>query len=148
MLDLNLTLIVQMVSFLVFAGLLDRLFFRPVLRHMEQRERFLQERRTEIERLNQETRGLVTEQQQRLVDAQRSAQAVVDKAVAEARAEKAGVVAAATQEAAASLDQARKALTEERDRALGSLDGEVERIAERIVGQVLSSDRAREGASA
>jgi len=150
-LSFNLTLIVQMVSFLLFAWLFNQVFFRPVVQHIAAREKYIADQQATAERLIDQARKTRQEHDRRLREAQAQAQAAVDAAVKEAQARRSERLAKARTEALELVTKARVQIGQERHDALAKLRGEVEGIAAAIADKVLSTgaaSRSREGAQA
>ena len=151
MLSFNLTLIIQMVSFLMFAWLFNQVFFRPVVHHIQERDRYLAEEQATAERLIDEARKMRQEHDRRLREAQAVAQALVDTSVKESQARRSERLAKARAEAQEMILHARRVLESERKDVMGKLKSEVDGIAALIADQVLgarSGERSREGAQA
>lgn len=148
MFNFNLTIAIQMVSFLVFVFLMNRLFFRPIVRAIEARQAYLLEQQQKASESLKETESLQRDYEARLKKAREEAQAIVHAATAEAEAKRKQVLANASAEAASVLDAARGEIKAERDKALESLRGEVAAIAGTISAKVMEADPAvsRKGA--
>ena len=151
-LSFNLTLVIQMVGFLVFAWLFNQVFFRPVVQHIEARNRYLADQQASAERLIEDARTVRNEHDRRLREAQASAQAAVDAAVKEAQARRSERLAKARVEAQELVTKARMHLEKDRTDVLSKLRAEASGIAEAIATKVLaakpSTERSREGAQA
>lgn len=139
MFNFNLTIAIQMVSFLVFVFLMDRLFFRPIVRAIEARQAYLLDQQQKAADSLKETESLQRDYEARLKAAREEAQAIVAQASAQAEAERREALAKANAEAAAALSAARGEIAAERDKALASLKGEVEAIASTIAGKVMET---------
>lgn len=152
MLSFNLTLIVQMVGFLVFAWLFNQVFFKPVVGHIDARNRYLADQQATAERLIDDARTVRKEHDRRLREAQASAQAAVDAAVKEAQARRSERLAKARVEAQETVTKARVQLEKDRSDVISKLRAEVDGIAEAIASKMLAAkpaaERSREGAQA
>ena len=151
MLSFNLTLVIQMVGFLVFAWLFNQVFFKPVVAHIDARNRYLTEQQATAERLIEDARKVRKEHDRRLREAQVSAQTAVDAAVKEAQARRSQLLAKARAEAHELVSEARTQLEKDRPDVLSKLRGEVEGIAAAIADKMLTAnvaERSREGAQA
>ena len=126
MISINFTLFVQIAHFLVLAWIMNRILIRPMVRHLEEKERILAERRANIDRLEEEARDRDQSYRDRLAEAYRAANAKRDDMLAQARAEasqraeKAGVEAKGLierirQEVASSLTESRQTLEPQKD---------------------------------
>ncbi|MBI6545908.1 MAG: hypothetical protein HY692_03880, partial [Cyanobacteria bacterium NC_groundwater_1444_Ag_S-0.65um_54_12] len=95
MLSFNLTIVLQMVGFLVFAYLLNLLFFKPIIAHIAARNRYLVEQQATAIQLLKEAQELQSAHEERLQVAQREAQLSLDAAVREAQEQRTKLLAAA-----------------------------------------------------
>lgn len=152
MLNLNLTLLIQMTSFLLFAWLFNQLFFKPLVAHLQARNSYVDAQQTAADLVVSEARQLRQEHDRRLREAQLEAQAAVDLALKEARDRKGERLAKAHAEAQMIVAKVRTQLEQERSHALGQLRAEVDGMATQIADKILplrkQEERHREGAEA
>ncbi len=148
MFNFNLTIAIQMVSFLVFVFLMNRMFFRPIVRAIEARQAYLLEQQQKASASLKETESMQRDYEARLLKAREEAHAVISQASAEAEAKRRAALAEANAQAAIVLDAARGEIATERDKALESLRGEVAAIATNISAKVMEAQPAvtRKGA--
>ena len=146
MLSFNLTIVIQMVSFLVFAWLFNLVFFKPIVAHIEARNRYLADQQVKAVELASAAQELRAEHARRLQQAQRDAQASVEAAVRQAQAEHARQLEAIQREGRSLIEQARDQLTTERQALVTELQDEVGGIAHEIADKVLSSGARAHGA--
>jgi len=139
MFNFNLTIAIQMVSFLVFVFLMNRLFFRPIVRAIEARQSYLLDQQQKAADSLKETESLQRDYEARLKAAREEAQVIVQQASAEAESKRREVLAKASAEASVVLEAARGEIAAERDRALESLRGEVATLAGTISNKVLEA---------
>ena len=139
MFNFNLTIAIQMVSFLVFVFLMNRIFFRPIVRAIEARQSYLLDQQQKAADSLKETESLQRDYEARLKAAREDAQGIVSQASAEAEAKRREVLAQASAEAATVLASARGEIAAERDKALESLRGEVAAIAGTISHKVMEA---------
>lgn len=142
MFNFNLTIAIQMVSFLVFVFLMNRIFFRPIIRAIEARQSYLLDQQQKAAESLKETESLQRDYEARLAQARENAQAIVSEAAAEAEAQRREALAAASAQAASMLSAAREEIAAERDKALTSLRGEVANLAGSITHKVLETGPA------
>lgn len=142
MFNFNLTIAIQMVSFLVFVFLMSRIFFRPIVRAIEARQAYLLDQQQKAAESLKETESLQRDYEARLSKARQEAQAIVAQATAEAESQRREVLAQASSKAAAALEAARGEIAAERDKALASLQQEVAAIAGTISNKVMEAKPA------
>ena len=146
MLSFNLTIVIQMVSFLVFAWLFNLVFFKPIVAHIEARNRYLADQQVKAVELANAAQELRAEHARRLREAQREAQAGVEAAIREAQAAQARQLEAVQREGRTLIEQARGQLDTERLALVTDLQDEVGGIAKTIADKVLSFGARAQGA--
>jgi F-type H+-transporting ATPase subunit b len=146
------TFFVLIVSFLIFWFIFSRLFFKPFLNLLAQRERRFKDLNDRTENLLREARAAEEEREQRLAAVRRESigRRETERRNAEARA--AEMMEAAKAEARESLEQVRAKIEQE----LVTAEGELEQmghdlaaqLAERVLGRPLKSGGRRRAKAA
>lgn len=125
MIDVNFTLAIQAVNFLLLLWFLNSFIFKPVLRAVEERERRIAE-------LEDEARRAAGKSEKALAE--------YEKMIAETRREAAGIVGSARAEAqdASSriIEEARLRFNEEIEKAVESVNAEVEAASRTLKKQI------------
>lgn len=152
MLDLNLTLVIQMVLFLLFAGLMNAVFFRPVTKALEERRAFIANKHGQATRDLQQIQTLQQDYEARLKGARLEAQAAIQAAVGDAEGKRNALLASVKGELDQQIARAREEIRAERDSALAELSGDVHQlaalIARRVAGEAASVAASRTGSEA
>jgi len=126
LISINFTLFVQIAHFLVLVWIMNRILIRPVVRHLEEKERILNERRVNITRIEEEARDRDQSYRDRLAEAYRTATAERENMLAQARteakqragkagSEAKGIIERIRQEIASSLAESRQTLETQKD---------------------------------
>jgi F-type H+-transporting ATPase subunit b len=146
--EINGTVIVEVITFLIMLGILARWVYPEVVRLAEARQRAVAEQLTEAEKARTEAEAKLKEAQAKLEDARRSAQNVVDQAGKSAEQLRTEVKQKAEDEAKRIAAAARKEIEAERDRAVQSVRGEVANLVvaatEKVVGETLDAQKHRQ----
>jgi F-type H+-transporting ATPase subunit b len=137
------TFFALIVSFLIFWFIFSRLFFRPFLNLLSERERRLKDLGDRTEQLLKEARAADEEREQRLAQVRREAISKRDSERQRADAEATEIVERARVEAQQQLERARAVVEDE----LKAAEGELERagrslaaeLAERVLGRRLDT---------
>lgn len=137
------TFFALIVSFLIFWFIFSRLFFRPFLNLLSERERRLKDLGDRTEQLLKEARAADEEREQRLAQVRREAISKRDSERQRADAEATEIVERARVEAQQQLERARAVVEDE----LKAAEGELERagrslaaeLAERVLGRRLDA---------
>ncbi|HEY9898802.1 MAG TPA: hypothetical protein V6D00_06435 [Pantanalinema sp.] len=136
MLEFNLTLWIQMALFLVFAGLMNAVFFRPVTKVLEERRAYVAGKHEQAKADLKAIQNLQEDYEARLKAARLEAQEAVSTAVGEAERKRQASMAAVKDEVEKQIAGARDAIRAERDQALSSLSGDVSQLAAQIARKV------------
>jgi F-type H+-transporting ATPase subunit b len=132
----------QIVSFLVFWFLLNKLLFKPYLAILEEREHKTEGTRAEAAQLAEEADRLKAEYEKIIAEATAEAQAIKETIRGEAAHARDRILNQAREEAAGRLQAAREAVqTElERSRAQAAREAEIiaRQMAEKILGRKIS----------
>ncbi len=139
------TFFALIVSFVIFWFIFSRLFFRPFLNLLSERERRLKDLGDRTGQLLKEARAADEEREQRLAQVRREAISKRDSERQRADAEATEIVERAKLEAQQLLERARVAVEDE----LKAAEGELERagrslaaeLAERVLGRRLNASR-------
>ncbi|HEY9721084.1 MAG TPA: ATP synthase F0 subunit B [Oscillatoriaceae cyanobacterium] len=142
MLELNLTLLVQMGLFLVFAWLLNLVFFRPVTRVISERQAYVAAERQKADAALKQVQDLQADYETRLKDAHVLAQDAIHAAVKEAEAKRHTLLEQVKRDVEQEVVSAREAIRSERQSAIASLEGEVGQFADLIKHKVLGGTPA------
>ena len=142
MITIDSSVVLQIVSFLVFWFLLNKLLFKPYLGILEERENKTEGTRAEAAQLVDETDRLKTEYEQAIAEATAEAQAVKETIRSEAARARDQILNRAREEAAGRLQVARETLLREiqQSRAQAARDAETiaREMVEKILGRKLS----------
>ena len=142
MLTLNLTLPVMMVLFLVFAWLMNLVFFRPVVKKLQERQDFIRKQHEQAQAATQKVADLQADYEARLKTAHTQAQDAIQTAIKEAEGKRQALLAGIKTEVDAEVEAARKSIQTERANAVASLQGEVGQFAELIKRKVMGGSPA------
>ncbi|HEY8449676.1 MAG TPA: F0F1 ATP synthase subunit B [Bacillota bacterium] len=135
------------INFAIFAFLLGRFFFKPVIALLDERRATIQASLDEARRAREEAEAARTEYDQRLAEARREAQEIIERAENLAEKERQERLAAAQKEAEELLERARQTIAREREEAIAALRAEVADLtvlaAERILRKQLNRNEQR-----
>jgi F-type H+-transporting ATPase subunit b len=140
----NATILVEVVLFFIFLGVLTKWVLPPVSKAIAERQEVVRRRLVEAEEAQKSLASAEADYQQALADARHEAARIRE----EARERGAAVIAEARQraqtEAQGILDEARQQIAADRERAFAELRAEIGAIATelsgRIVGEPLTGD--------
>ena len=142
MLSINLTLPVMMVLFLVFAWLMNLVFFRPVTRILQERQDYIRKQTDEAHAAVQKVNDLQADYDARLKAAHTQAQEAIATAVKEAETKRQALLESIKVEVDKQVEDARKSVQAERAAAVASLQAEVGQFTELIKRKVTGGSPA------
>lgn len=136
--DLDATLPLMAIQFLILAALLNAVFYKPLGKAIDERDGYVSSNLTEAkERLAQAER-LATQYEQELAESRKQAQTIIADAQAEAQGIADQQVAEAQREAQAQKEQAQKELEAQKESAFQTLEGQVEELTRQMLDKLLS----------
>lgn len=137
MIELNITLIIQLVNFLILLALLNVLIYKPIRGIVKQRQAKMSSDLTEIERFNEQARSKLDEYQAALDRARKEAGEIRESEKKNAVAEEKDILAAAGEEGATALNAARKDIEAQSKEARKALSQQVKKYAKLVTDKVL-----------
>ena len=137
--DLDATLPLMALQVVLLTFILNALFFRPVGKAVEDREGYITTGRAEAKSKLAQAERLEADLKAQLKDARQDAQSLVVSAEQEMDRLYRTALAAATADANASREQARRLIDAERDKALAELDQQAVLLGDQIVSRLLAT---------
>ncbi|MBP2629060.1 MAG: synthase subunit b [Firmicutes bacterium] len=125
MVELNGTLLAQIVNFLILVAILAKFAYKPLMQGLAERQQKIADNMDAAERERQEAEQLKLEYRQQLVDVRAKAQAIVEKAEKLAEENKEEILKTARAERDRILKSVQEEVARERELALAKLKGEV-----------------------
>lgn len=146
--DINGTVIVELITFVAMMAVLARWVYPEVVRIAEARQRAIAEQLREAEAAREQAEAQLKEAQAKLDDARRTAQEVLDSAGRSGEQLRQELRQKAEDEARRMTDTARKEIDAERERAVQSVRTEVANLVvvatEKVIGETLDDRKHRE----
>lgn len=144
MIDLNGTLIAQIINFLILVFILAKVAYKPLMQALADRQAKIAQDIESAEKERMTAEQLRKEYQEQLAAARGQAQAIVDKAMKLAEQTKEELLAEARAEHARLLKATQEEIAREREKALAELRGEVVSLslaaATKIIGQNMDKE--------
>ena len=146
--DINGTVIVELVTFLVMMAILARWVYPEVVRLAEARQRAIAEQLKEAEKARAEAERSLKEAEAKLNDARRTAQSVIDAANKSGEQLRQELKAKADEEARRLRETAHKEIEAERLKAVQSVRAEVANLVvaatEKVIGETLDANKHKQ----
>ncbi len=137
--DINATLPLMAVQFLVLTAVLNQILFKPLGKILDERDEFIRSGLSGSQEKLAETEALADQYEQELASTRRQAQEVIVSAQNEAQAIADSKVAEAQQEAQVKREQAQAELNQQKQSAMQSLEQQVDALSRQIMGKLLGS---------
>ncbi len=136
--DLDATLPLMAVQVVLLTFILNSLFFRPVGRAVEEREGYISTSRADAKQKLAQVERLEGDLREQLKEARQQAQQLIVEAEQEMDQLYRSALAAASAEANAQREEARRQIDAQRDQALIRLSGDADGLADLIVSRLLA----------
>ena len=146
--DINGTVIVELITFLVMLAILARYVYPEVVKVAEARQRAIAEQLREAEQSRAAAEERLKEAEARLNEARKTAQGVIDAAGKSAEQLRQELRQKAEEESKRTVEAARKEIEAEREQAVRSVRSEVAGLViaatEKVIGETLDDNRHRQ----
>jgi F-type H+-transporting ATPase subunit b len=137
MIDIDFTLIIQAINFIIMLWFLNRFIFQPVLKHVEAREAKVKEIEDGASDFVKRGEEAMAKYEQELSNIRHDASDTVSKARQEARERQNELIDGAKSEFRGMIDKARDEIKGEVDSASSSLNSEVDNFARSLTEKIL-----------
>jgi F-type H+-transporting ATPase subunit b len=139
--DINGTVIVELITFLAMMAILARYVYPEIVRLAEARQQAVAAQLREADKARADAEAQLKEAQAKLDDARKTAQGMVEAASKSAEQLRAEIKEKAEDEAKRIAEAARKSIDAERDKAIQQVRGEVAGLVvaatEKVIGETL-----------
>ncbi|MFM2173931.1 MAG: hypothetical protein RLZZ54_1858 [Cyanobacteriota bacterium] len=137
--DLDATLPLMAVQVVLLTFILNALFFSPVGRVVEEREGYVTTSRSEAKQKLAQAERLEADLKDQLKDARQAAQKLIQEAEQDSDKLYRDALAAATADANASREKARREIDAQRESAMGQLKADADKLGDLIVERLLAA---------
>ena len=137
MISLDISILYQIILFVVLWLILDKILFQPYLRLLEERERKTTGAQHDSADLEQEGARLRAQYQEKIAQAQTAGYAAKDAILRDARQQREKILAAARQEAKQTLERVRGEIASAMEREKRLAAAEAATVAGEMVSKVL-----------
>ncbi len=137
--DLDATLPLMAVQFMILVAILNVLFYEPIGKAIDERDGYVRTNIAEAQERLMKAEALASQYEQELSDARRKTQDIVTAAQEEANKIASAKIAEARQEAQAKRDEVQADLDRQRQDAMNALEQQVDMLSRQIVSKLLSA---------
>jgi F-type H+-transporting ATPase subunit b len=137
-LELGLT-IWTVVLFILFAGVLTKFAWKPLLAMVEEREKTIRESVASAQKANEEGQRLLAQHQELIREAGRQREEMIKRALADAEAVRADLITQAKAESDRMVQRAKEQIDREKKLAIQELRGQVADLAVEAASRIVQS---------
>jgi F-type H+-transporting ATPase subunit b len=140
--DIDATLPLMAIQFLILAAILNALFYKPLGQAIDERATYVQSQLSQAQEKKEKTLALAQQYEQELKEVRKESQEVIAQAQAEAQKIVSEQVQQAQQEVIAERQQASEQIEAERAETLSALEQQVEALSQQILEKVVGTEFA------
>jgi F-type H+-transporting ATPase subunit b len=137
--DLDATLPLMAVQFLLLTVILNAVFYKPLGKSIDDRDNYIRTTQAEAKERLEQTKRLTQQYETELAATRRESQAIIAAAQADAQKIAAEQLAQAQQEAQAQREQVQRELDQQKTEALSSLEQQVGDLSRQILSKLLEA---------
>ncbi|NJO77700.1 MAG: F0F1 ATP synthase subunit B' [Cyanobacteria bacterium RM1_2_2] len=137
--DIDATLPLMAIQFLVLVALLNALFYKPIGKAIDDRSNYIRTNQADAQERLSKAENLAKQYEQELADTRRQSQAVIAQAEADAQKIAAQKLAEAQQEAQTQREQAQHELDQQKQAAMQALEQQVDALSRQILDKLLGA---------
>jgi F-type H+-transporting ATPase subunit b len=137
--DIDATLPLMAIQFLVLVALLNALFYKPIGKAIDDRNNYIRTNQADAQERLSKAENLAKQYEQELADTRRQSQAIIAEAEADAQKIAAQKLAEAQQEAQAQREQAQRELDQQKQEAMQALEQQVDALSRQILDKLLGA---------
>lgn len=138
--DLDATLPLMAIQFLLLALILNAIFYKPLGKAIDDRSEFIRNNQLQAQERLSKAEKLAQQYEQELAGARRQAQTIIADAQAQAKKISSEKIAEAQREAQAQREQTSREIEQQKQQALASLEQEVDALSRQILEKLLGAE--------
>ncbi|MEM8830800.1 MAG: F0F1 ATP synthase subunit B' [Cyanobacteria bacterium P01_G01_bin.19] len=138
--DINGTLPLMAVQFLILMVILDKLLYKPLGKAIDERTDYVRSSMKDARELKEKTESLAAQYENELRDVRRESQAIIAAAKAEAEKTSNAKIQEAQQQVAAEKQKAADEIEAQKAEAMQSLEQQVEALSNQILEKLLGAE--------
>ncbi len=140
MFDFDATLPLMAIQFLFLTWLLNQVFYKPLTKVLDERAEYIRTQEADAREKLAKTEKLVQEYQQKIAEARRKSQSVVEQAQADAKNITAQKIAEAQRETQAQKEKVAQELKQQEEAAFATLEQHVDSLSRQILEKLLGPE--------
>lgn len=137
--EINATILVSAISFIVFIFIMNSILYKPVLEIMEKRQKYIDANKNEADEHRQKAQNLLSDKQARVADAQRKSRDIVASKADALKEEKAKVLKDTKDSVTNYFSAQKQNLAQQREEASHNMKYDVADIANRLTTKLMGT---------
>lgn len=137
--EFNATFLVSMFSFIVFVFLMNRLFYAPITKIINEREMLMASNYNDAQEMSDKANGLIKERDEKLSAAETSARKTIAESIQEFNAKSKETISDAAEKSSSEIANKKLELKQEYSEAQAVLNLQIESLAEAVAEKVLGT---------
>lgn len=135
--EFNATFIASAVSFIVFTFIMNAIFYKPLSRTVDERQKFIDDTLEEAKAHTKKSEAILKDKEKQVEKTKHDAKKIITDKTEEVKAQKNVLTSEAQQKAAQNVDSAKEELQKSKDEAQQVLSDEVQKLAMNISSKIL-----------
>ncbi len=135
--EINATIFVSTISFLVFIFVMNAILYKPVIKIMEERQNYIDSNKNEAELHDKRSKELIADKDRQISDAHRKSRDIVAAKSEAIKEEKNKALSNTKSEMNAFIEQQKQDLTRQKDEVYFGLKGSVADLANNITTKLV-----------
>lgn len=142
--EINATILVSAISFIVFIFIMNAILYNPVLAIMEKRQNYIDENKNEAELHKKNAEGLIDDKNCKIADAQRKSRDIVAAKADALKEEKTKVLNDTKNSANSYFGEQKQTLAQQKDEAANIMKSDVADLANNLTSKLMGEGVAFE----
>ena len=135
--EINATILVSAISFIVFIFIMNSILYKPVLEIMEKRQKYIDSNKNEAEEHHKKAQDLLSDKQARVADAQRKSRDIVASKADALKEEKAKVLKDTKDSVTNYFSEQKQILANQKAEAAANMKYDVADLANRLTTKLM-----------
>lgn len=135
--EFNATFLISAISFILFTLIMNKIFYKPLERVMNERQKFIDETKSDAEKANLKAEAIINDREERLSKSATDSKKLVADKINEANENSKNVTTNAKQKSQEEIASAKSALKNEAQETTEELKFKVKDLAEVISSKIL-----------
>lgn len=138
--EFNATFLVSIVSFLLFVGIMNKIFYAPLTNVMTERKDLLDTNYSDAKRFDDDAQAILKDRDERLGEAETKSRKIISDRIEDENSKGKALTDEASKKSAEDIKSRKAALEQEKEAAAPVLNSQVIGLAESIASKVMGMD--------